>query len=385
MSNRPTIFIAGSGGIGRALALLLRNDSGMAAEVVLGDLSQVAADDACAFANVDVPTDAPAARGITMPATGSSDELAGILDGASAILDCLPGAQAPRMARLAKEHGCHYLNLTEYVAETNEVLGIAEGAETCFALQCGLAPGYINILGNDLFQRATSAWGVDTVDKLEMRVGAITRHATEPHFYGWTWSPVGVATEYVKDAIAVRDFETVELPSLTECKTVLLHGFPFEEALTSGGAADLPEALAGKVRDLDYKTLRHPGHYEWVDGVLAGIPEGDDRPARLQEAMEAAIPHVEDDLVVVYASVEGRDKDGALRAERAALFCPSIEVGGRRLRAIQSTTAAGIAEVLRIVLEGGHKGPLLQSEVPTETFLNGPFVKLAYVDEQSRG
>ena len=140
-----------------------------------------------------------------------------------------------------------------------------------------------------------------------MRVGAITRHATEPHFYGWTWSPVGVATEYVKDAIAVRDYETVELPSLTERKTVLLHGFPFEEALTSGGAADLPEAMAGKVRDLDYKTLRHPGHYEWVAGVLADLPEGDDRPARLQDAMEAAIPHVEDDLVVVYASVEGRD------------------------------------------------------------------------------
>ena len=37
------------------------------------------------------------------------------------------------------------------------------------------------------------------------------------------------------------------------------------------------------------------------------------------------------------------------------------------------------------MLEGGHKGPLLQSEVPTETFLNGPFVKLAYVDEQARG
>ena len=385
MSNRPTIFIAGSGGIGRALALLLRNEGSMAAEVVLGDLSQEAADDACAFANVDVPTDAPAARGIVMPAEGSSAELEAVLDGAAAILDCLPGAQAPRMARLARAHGCHYLNLTEYVAETNEVLGIAEGAETCFALQCGLAPGYINILGNDLFQRATAAWGEEKVDKLEMRVGAITRHATEPHFYGWTWSPVGVATEYVKDAIAVRDYETVDLPSLTERKTVLLHGFPFEEALTSGGAADLPEALAGKVRDLDYKTLRHPGHYEWVAGVLADLPEGDDRPARLQDAMEAAIPHVEDDLVVVYASVEGRDRSGALRAERATLFCPSIEVGGRRLRAIQSTTAAGIAEVLRIVLEGDLSGPLLQSQVPTEPYLNGPFAKLAYVDEQARG
>lgn len=384
MAKRPTIFIAGSGGIGRALALLLRNEPSMAAQVVLGDLSKGAADEACAFANVDVPTDAPVARGMVMPKEGSSADLDAVLREADAILDCLPGSQAPRMARLAKGHGCHYLNLTEYVAETNEVLGIAEGAETCFALQCGLAPGYINILGHDLFQRATKAWGVDKVDSLEMRVGALTRHATEPHHYGWTWSPVGVATEYVKDCIAVRDYETVELPSLSERKTVRLHGLEYEEALTSGGAADLPQALAGKVKDLDYKTFRYPGHYAWVEGLLKDIPEGDDRPAKLQDAMEAAIPHVEDDIVIVYASVQGKDKDGVLRADRAAIFCPSIDVAGRRLRAIQSTTAAGIAEVLRIALEKGLSGPLLQSQVPTEAFLNGPFVSLAYKDEEGR-
>ncbi|QDV08794.1 Lysine 6-dehydrogenase [Planctomycetes bacterium Poly30] len=385
MAQRPTIFIAGSGGIGRALALLLRNEKSMAAEVVLGDLSQDAADEAAAFANVKVPTDAPVARGITMPGEGSSAELDAILAKADAILDCLPGAQAPRMARLAKEHGCHYFNLTEYVAETNEVMGIAEGASTCFGLQCGLAPGFINILGHDLYLKATKDWGVTKVDKLEMRVGALTRHAAEPHFYGWTWSPVGVATEYVKDAIAVRDYKTVNLPSLTERKTLLMHGLAYEEALTSGGAADLPEALAGKVRDLDYKTLRYPGHYEWIEGLLKNIPEGDDRPAVLQEQMEAAIPNVEDDIVIIYAAVEGKDSGGVLRAERRAFFCPSIEVAGQRLRAIQSTTSAGIAEVLRIALEKKLTGSLLQSQVPTQEFLNGPFVSLAYVDEENRG
>ncbi|MEO0662790.1 MAG: saccharopine dehydrogenase C-terminal domain-containing protein, partial [Planctomycetota bacterium] len=369
MAQRPTIFIAGSGGIGRALALLLRNEPSTAAEVVLGDLSLDAAGSATEYANVDVPTDAPPARGIAMPAEGTSDELLEVLAAADAIVDCLPGSQAPRMARLAKEYGCHYLNLTEYVAETNEIKGIAEGANTCFALQCGLAPGYINILGHALVQRATSAWGVDAVDKLEMRVGALTRHATEPHMYGWTWSPVGVATEYVKDAICVRDGKTVEVPSLSERKTLLLHGRKLEEAMTSGGAADLPEALAGKVRDLDYKTLRFPGHYAWVEGLLADIPDGPDRPAKLQDAMEAVIPHVEDDIVIVYASVEGRDAHGTLRAMREVIHCPSIVVAGRRMRAIQSTTACGVAEVLRLVLGGEHSGALLQSQVPTEEYL----------------
>ncbi|MEM9801774.1 MAG: saccharopine dehydrogenase NADP-binding domain-containing protein [Planctomycetota bacterium] len=382
MAEHPVVFIAGAGGIGRALALLLRSEPSTRAAVVLGDLSRRAVDDACAFADVDVSTGAPSPRGIEMPARGVSAELTEALAGADAILDCLPGAEAPRMARLAREHGCHYLNLTEYVAETDEVIGIAEGAETCFALQCGLAPGFINVLGHDLFLEATRAWGVDRVDSLEMRVGALTRHATAPHFYGWTWSPVGVATEYVEDALAVRGGETVKLPSLTERRTLLLSGSVFEEALTSGGAADLPAALGGRVQHLDYKTLRHPGHYEWVEGLLAGIPAGEDRAAKLQDAMEAVIPHIADDLVVVHASVEGRDEHGVLRAMRATRFCSSIDVAGRRLRAIQSTTAAGIAEVLRIVLEGGQRGALLQSQVPTASFLGGPFVALAYGEEE---
>ena len=87
------------------------------------------------------------------------------LSEADAILDCLPGSQAPRMAQLARDHGCHYLNLTEYVAETNAVLEIAQGADTCFALQCGLAPGYINVLAHHLFQAAMSEWGATRAER----------------------------------------------------------------------------------------------------------------------------------------------------------------------------------------------------------------------------
>jgi saccharopine dehydrogenase-like NADP-dependent oxidoreductase len=295
-----------------------------------------------------------------------------------ALVDCLPGSQAPRMARLAREHGTHYLNLTEYVRETKEVLEIARGADTCFALQCGLAPGFINVLAHDLFQAACEAWEVDKLERVRMRVGALPTCAAPPHYYGWTWSTVGVATEYVRPALAVRGGRKVELPSLTERQQLLIEGQIFEEALTSGGAADLPDALSGRVQELDYKTLRYPGHYEWVEAQLREISAGPKREAELQERMENVIPHCEDDLVVIYADVEGRDRHGRLRLLREALFCPAIDVAGQRLRAIQSTTAAGVAEVLRLIFERGLFGPLLQSQVPAQEFLDGPFTRLAF-------
>ena len=375
-TERHNVFIAGGGGIGRALALLLRNEPTLPCAVTIGDISLDAARSAAEYASAEC--DDPAPQAVAMPAEGVSEELTAALQRADAIVDCLPGAQAPRMARLALEHGLHYLNLTEYVRETEEVLELAQGAPTCFALQCGLAPGYINVLAHSLFQRACEIWQVDAVDSIQMRVGALTRHATAPHFYGWTWSPVGVATEYVEDAIVVRGGETIRVPSLSERRSLLVDGRPFEEDLTSGGAADLPKALAGRVRDLDYKTLRHPGHYDWVDQQLATIGDDDDRAARLQELMEAAIPHCGDDEVAIFASVDGLDSSGRRQALRQGWVCDPIEVGGRHLRAIQSTTAAGVAEVLRIILERGLTGPLLQSRVPTREYLSGPFVRLAY-------
>lgn len=371
-----SVFIAGGGGIGSALALMLRSEPSFPARVTIGDLSLEAARAAADFATTPGPDPAP--RALAMPASGSDTELDAVLADSQALIDCLPGSQAPRMAELAKQHGLHYLNLTEYVAETAQVKEIASGASTCFALQCGLAPGYINVLAHDLFERACTQWGVQAVERVRMRVGALTRHSTPPHYYGWTWSPVGVATEYIEDAHVVRDGESVSLPSLSERARLLVDGIWLEEDLTSGGAADLPDALAGRVRELDYKTLRFPGHYDWVDAQLAELPTGEDRAALLQERMQIAIPHCEDDQVVIYAEVEGRDERGELRAKRASLVVPPLELGGRHLRAIQSTTAAGVAEVLRLIFERGLSGPLLQSEVPTTEYLGGPFVTRAF-------
>jgi saccharopine dehydrogenase-like NADP-dependent oxidoreductase len=374
---RPKVFIAGGGGIGRALALMLRNEPSVMAEVVIGDVSPAAAQAAAEFSAAGAPRVA-APRAVPMPAEGSDGALEAELEAADVLVDCLPGSEAPRLARLARRHGCHYLNLTEYVAETRQVLEIAQGAETCFALQCGLAPGFVNILAHGLFQEACQTWGVQKLERLRMRVGALTDHAVGPHFYGFTWSTVGVATEYVHPGQALRGGRLVELPPLSERQALLLDGLPLEEAVTSGGAADLPQALAGYVQELDYKTLRYPGHFAWVEGLLSRAPAGVDRARWLLEQMEAAVPHCEEDLIAIYADVEGRDASGRLRALRHGMFCTPIEIEGQRLSAIQATTAAGVAEVLRLILKRTLRGPLLQSQIPPADYLDGPFIQWAF-------
>ena len=88
--------------------------------------------------------------------------------------------------------------------------------------------------------------------------------------------------------------------------------------------------------------------------------------------MEENIPIVEDDLVVIYASVSGNDKQKKYRVEKYYLIKPTV-IGGKFMRAIQSTTAAGLAECARLLLMNKYSGCILQSKINPKDYLSGPF------------
>lgn len=371
------IVIAGAGGIGRAVGLILAENKEFETKIFIGDLYLKVAKEAAEWIEEGLGAAGDVVP-FNMPAEGVDDEMIEVLKTSDILLDCLPGSQAPRMAKLCREYDLHYANLTEYVKETDEVMEIAQGSDRGFILQTGLAPGFINVLGMKLFNDFCAQHGVNEIDKMSMKVGALTKHARAPHFYGFTWSPVGVATEYLKPCIAVRNGEKVLLPALSERETLMVDGMTLEDNLTSGGAADLPEALAGKVKTLDYKTLRFPGHYQWVDNVLSVLPEGKNRVKQLQDTMQTFVPMIEEDQVIIYASVQGKDKNGMLRAMEGSYRILPMKVGTKTLRAIQSTTAAPLAECARMLATGKWKGVVFQSELDPESFMNGPFVSMVY-------
>jgi saccharopine dehydrogenase-like NADP-dependent oxidoreductase len=377
MSRKHQIVIAGAGGMGSAAGLLLRELGDFTADILVGDAEIGKAETAAAWIR-EGSTRPGEVLAFHLPAEGTNAAFEEALARGHILLDCLPGREAPRMARLARSHDLHYANLTEHVRETEEILKIAGGAGRGFLLQTGLAPGYVNVLGHGLFQRFCREQRVASVDRLEMRVGALTTSARPPHFYGFTWSSIGVATEYVEPATVLRDYRRTTRPSLSDRAFVLIGGAVYEEALTSGGAADLPAALEGKVRHLDYKTLRYPGHYAWVDELLRRMPDGQERADLLLREMESAVPFVDDDVVVIYAAVEGPGSDGVRRRLESSRLIRPTRVGARTLKAIQGTTAAGLAESARLLLTGDIQGVCLQSRIDPDRFMAGPFIAEIY-------
>jgi saccharopine dehydrogenase-like NADP-dependent oxidoreductase len=371
------LFIAGAGGIGAAAALLLREWAPFEIEIHLGDISAENLRRTAEFvrAGSDKTTEI---KTVLMTPDGANEAMNRSFEECDALLDCSPGGEAPRFARFALDCRMHYANLTEYVAETDEITKLAAGAETGFILQTGLAPGFINVLAMSLYRKFVRLYENERVEKIGMKVGALTAHAHAPHFYGFTWSPIGVATEYVKNSRVLRNYKITNRPALSSRETIVIGARTYEADLTSGGAADLPDYFAGKAKSLDYKTLRYVGHYDWVESIVRKLPKDENLPYSLQETMLEAVPSVEDDLVLAHASVDGFDAAGRRRMLEKAFYVEPLEINGRTLRAIQTTTAAPLCEAAMMLLTGKYKGVVLQSRIEPDEFIDGHFVSRIY-------
>src|SRR5690606_17942664 len=144
-----------------------------------------------------------------------------------------------------------YLDLTEDVASTRRVKELAKEAKTAFIPQCGLAPGFISIVAYDLAKR------FDKLDSVRMRVGALPQYPSNALNYNLTWSTDGVINEYIEPCEAIVNGELTEVPALEEREEFSLDGVTYEAFNTSGGLGTLCETLEGKVRTLNYRTIRY--------------------------------------------------------------------------------------------------------------------------------
>lgn len=374
---KPTnILIAGAGGIGRSVALILAEWSATDYHIWLGDANATVLEEALTWLQASTTQDPAIFHSFEMSKEGATEALKEALEKGAIILDCLPGKLAPKIAQYALDYDLHYANLTEYVEETNQIIELAKQANKGFVLQTGLAPGFINILGKSLYEQFASSHQVKQAERLLMAVGALTQTALSPHYYGFTWSPIGVATEYLKPANALREGKITELSALSEREPLLINGKAYEVDITSGGAADLPQYFEGKIAQLDYKTIRYPGHYAWIEEQIAQLQaQGKLSSTALQAIMKEHIPRVENDLVVMYAAVSGKNAQGELHQVEQFYHIYPTQVGKATLRAIQVTTAAPLAQIAENLLAGKIQGPYFQSQIDSQAFFEGTFVR----------
>jgi saccharopine dehydrogenase-like NADP-dependent oxidoreductase len=290
-----------------------------------------------------------------------------LLKGKFAVLSAAPYHLTVHVAEAAKAAGAHYLDLTEDVASTRKVKALAVGAETAFIPQCGLAPGFISIVAADLARH------FDTLHDVRLRVGALPKYPSNALNYNLTWSTDGVINEYCEPCEAIVDGLPRQTRALEECEAFALDGVAYEAFNTSGGLGTLCETLEGKVRNLNYRTIRYPGHAAIMKALLNDLRLRDRRDL-LKDILENSVPATLQDVVIVFVTVSGL-KDGHLVQETYANKIYARELGGRIVSAIQITTASAICAVLDMLASGALRaaGFVRQEEIALTDFLANRF------------
>ena len=362
------IALLGAGHIGQSIARQLQRSGDYHVTVI----------DRNAQALQLLAADGTAAAATRVIDTGDATALRHALHGQDAVLNALPYHLATLAASAAREARCHYFDLTEDVAATRAIKQLAQDAATAFMPQCGLAPGFIGIVAHHLAQ------GFETLHDVKMRVGALPAFPTNSLKYNLTWSVDGLINEYCHPCEAIREGQNIDVLPLEGLEHFSLDGTEYEAFNTSGGLGTLCETLAGRVHNLDYKSVRYPGHRFLMKMLLEELELNKDQET-LKEIMRRSIPSTMQDVVLVFVTVSGI-KQGSLVQEVFArkIFAErSPDHGGEPLSAIQITTAAGICAALDLFREGKlpQCGFVRQEQVALPDFLANRFGK-AY--QQSR-
>jgi len=302
-------------------------------------------------------------------------KLRNALQGRFAVLSAAPYHLTLQVAQAARDAGVHYLDLTEDVASTRAIRALATGATSAFIPQCGLAPGFISIVAADL------ARSFDSLDSVRMRVGALPAYPSNALNYNLTWSTEGVINEYCEPCEAIVDGQVREVPALEEREEFSLDGVLYEAFNTSGGLGTLCETLAGKVRTLNYRTIRYPGHAAIMKALLHDLRLRDRRDV-LKDILEQALPATMQDVVIVFVTVAGQ-RGGRLQQETYARKIYSHVLAGQMRSAIQITTASSLCAMLDLLATGDlpQSGFVRQEEVPLAAFLGNRFGRVYAMDE----
>ena len=292
-----------------------------------------------------------------------TEALNAILKDQEAVLSCLPYHLNKGVSTAAHRLGLHYFDLTEDVPTTKHIRELAKTAKGIMAPQCGLAPGFVGIVGANLADQ------FDRVRSIRLRVGALPQNPTGLLGYAFNWSPEGVVNEYLNDCEVIEEGVHKVVSAMEWVESIYIDGVHLEAFTTSGGLGTMCETYAGRVDNLDYKTMRYPGHVQLMNFFFHELLMRENREAA-GRILTHAKPPVDEDVVYVHVAAEGWTPAGLRRKEFVRAYYP-IEIGGRRRTAIAWTTSASVVAVIEMVRAGAlpGRGFLKQETVPLEPYL----------------
>jgi lysine 6-dehydrogenase len=183
-----------------------------------------------------------------------------------AVMSAIPYYLNLQLAECAVEAGVHFCDLggnTEIVFQQKALADRARTKGVTVIPDCGVAPGMVNILAEHGIHQ------LDTVESVRIFVGGLPQHPEPPLNYQVVYSLEGVLDYYTTRSWVLRDGQRRQVTALSEREIV---EFPapagaLEAFHTAGGLSTMAFRYEGKIPEMEYKTLRYPGHAEIMETI----------------------------------------------------------------------------------------------------------------------
>ncbi len=189
-----------------------------------------------------------------------------LMHGHNSAISCVNYWYNLELSKAAIETKTNFCDLGGNNYVVDEQLALDEEAKNAginIIPDCGLAPGMVSILAMH------GAKKFDETHEIHIRVGGLPQNPQPPLNYQLVFSVEGLINEYIETARVIRNGEITEVESMTELESLSFEDFPPLEAFqTSGGTSTLPDTFLGKIKDLDYKTIRYAGHCEKFKAMI---------------------------------------------------------------------------------------------------------------------
>src|ERR1051325_8320860 len=249
LSTQHSILVLGAGRMGYGAAFDLARQA---------DVDRVTVADAMLDRAEHVAALSPKIRAVHLDVSDDA-AVTELMRGHASAISCVNYWYNETLARAAIAAGTNFCDLggNNTVVDAELALDAEARAKGLNVIpDCGLAPGMVAVLVAHAAARFT------TVDEIHIRVGGLPQNPQPPLDYQLVFSVEGLINEYIERARIIRDGQITEVESMTAVES-LEFPEPFgtmEAFQTSGGTSTLPETFLGRVRELDYKTIRYPGH-----------------------------------------------------------------------------------------------------------------------------
>lgn len=351
------VLILGAGKIGRMIAKMLTESGDFV--VTVGDA------DEAALKRLRQSTDV----GTQLVNATRENELQAAMQDCDVVVSALSFRWNANVARAALAAGVSYFDLTEDVGTTQAVREVAAKARPgqVFVPQCGLAPGFVSIVARHLYDQ------FDELDNVSLRAGVLPQFPDNRLRYNLTWSTDGLINEYCNPCPAIHDGRRVDLIPLEGLERVSLDGIDYEAFNTSGGIGTLCETLDGRARNVNYRTIRYPGHCDLMSFLLTDLRLRDRRDL-LREVLEAAVPITFQDVVITFCRATGQRRGQFVElSDVRKVYGQTID--GERWSAVQVTTAASVCGMIDLFRTQRlpQQGFIRQEEVALVDFLANRF------------